>query len=108
MENIEVCLMQKPDTSYFIRVRLRSQARFGLISTLDYATGKRLSYEELSGPISVIGGALAEYQIEQYGDLHEPEECALVAMEALRELLTDLKQTQDKTQVGLGESINVH
>jgi hypothetical protein len=86
---IEVVLYRRTDSTGFIKVKLRSIARPRLISFKDIdVEGDSI---RMRSAVAAVGGALAEYQDEQYGDTHDPEECAKAAADAFDELWSDLE-----------------
>ncbi len=93
MSEIDVQAFVRPDGTWFFRIGLYSKkrkSRMGgsrLMSTMDVeGLADKLPYR-----VKTAGGALAEYQCEQYGDVHDPGECADGALEAYCKLVSDLE-----------------
>ena len=76
----------------FIRVELYSHRRVAtgaLKSQADVFPWECSSESEFERKIETIAGTMAENQCENYGDNHDPSECARRAKEAYRELKMD-------------------
>lgn len=71
---------------YFVRVCLYSDVHAArgvkLHSHMDVELGP-----DFRRRVEAAAGALAEYQAEQYGDVHDPTRCAVAARECAQELL---------------------
>ena len=86
-DTVEVCLMKNKGKT-FVKVRVRSKVKTGLISQdqMEYTDVKTMEYR-----VQAMGGALAEYQAEQFGDSHNPDEIAKLAREAFNEMMQELE-----------------
>lgn len=62
------------------------------------------SESDMRREVENTGGALAEYQCENYGDAHDPEECAKAALEAFEELRANAEQAKIDQAIGEGRS----
>ncbi len=82
MSHIEVKLFDKGGELYF-RVHVASEKKPGLLSF------KRLSKDTNARDVSIVAGALAEYQNENYGDEHDPSNCARAGYQAFTELVSE-------------------
>jgi hypothetical protein len=87
---LEVKLMQRPDQSQFIEVRLGSLTRAGLFAVThvsDMGTAQRTEQA-----IFAAGGALAEHLEGAYGDNFDVSEVAREAREMWRQIQHDLSK----------------
>ena len=89
---IEVALFRRKNNSGFLKVKLRSHMKPGLISFKDIELDSVGNKTEMARAVEIAGGALAEYQDEQYGDRHDPSDCAKLAKETFEELWAELEQ----------------
>jgi len=85
---VHVALLQDTDTKERVfRVRVTSRKRVGLRASNDIpANSDRLEYR-----IAVAAAACAEHQNEKYGDRHNPDYVAKLAVEAYRDCLKQLE-----------------
>lgn len=90
MSTIEVKTFKRDDGTGFITVRLWSVVKGNVISFKDLEINDIGSPRALADAAEVTGGALAEYQNEQYGDRHDPSQCAALAREAFTEMWAEL------------------
>lgn len=104
---LQMQLLKNEKDKYFLRLRLFSISKPGVISYYDIPNENEFSFNRLLKPVMVAGGSLAEYQNEQYGDNFNPDDVAYVASEALRDLLTQLKDASP-SDVQEEYAINVH
>lgn len=86
---IEVQVRRDDEGKFFARVRLFSVMRPTLVSQKDLNLDDFGSEDEFCRAVAVTGGALAEHQDENYGDAHDPDECARVAGEEARRMLIE-------------------
>lgn len=86
---VHVALLQDTDTlERVFRVRVTSKVRAGLRASNDVpATSDRLEYR-----VAIAAAACAEHQNEKYGDRHNPDYIAKVAVEAYREVVQKLEK----------------
>lgn len=89
---VEVVLYQRPDKTGWLRLKLWSQVKPRLHSFRDLELDRVSSKQEAARAMEITGGALAEYQCEKYGDVHDPSACAKAAREAFEELWDELEQ----------------
>lgn len=90
MAELEIKLMQNPDKSRFLRVRLASSLKPGLIAQTDIAyQGTERRTEQA---VFAAGGALAEYLGERYGEFIDCDDVAKQARETFRELILEANQ----------------
>lgn len=98
-ENMRAIMFILEDKSWFVRFFLRSTVKPTILSmnTLHRDDDHR------EQRIQSIGGALAEYQNETYGDSHQPSEIAKLATEAFAKVMTEIEQVsgghKDKFQI---------
>lgn len=90
MSTVEVKVFKQDDGTGFVQVRLRSQIKVNVISFKDLKINEIGSTRALSNAAEITGGALAEYQNEQYGDMHDPSQCAALAKETFDEVWAEL------------------
>lgn len=79
-------------TGGLVRVEMHSDTKPGVVSIKDIELDDVSSKEQLRQAVGIAAGALAEYQCEKYGDVHEPSYCARAGLEAFEELWADLTQ----------------
>ena len=91
IQNLEVKLMERPDSTRFLEVRLRSRIKPALLAvTMVNDQGE----EGRTGQaVLAAGGALAEYLGQSYGDQFDSTDIATEARELYRELMSDLRQS---------------
>ena len=98
-ENMRAIMYILEDKSWFVRFFLRSTVKPTILS-MDTVHRDDADREKR---IETIGGAIAEYQNETYGDSHEPSAIAKLATEAFGQLMTEIEQVsgghKDKFQV---------
>lgn len=87
-DNMRAVMYILEDKSWFVRFFLRSAVKPTILS-LDALHRDDPDREKR---IQTIGGALAEYQNETYGDSHQPSEIAKLATEAFGKLMTEIEQ----------------
>jgi hypothetical protein len=90
MPELEIKLMEKPDRSRFLRVRLGSEMRRGVIAQTDVpyqGTEARTTQAVLAA-----GGALAEYLEQTHGDNFDSGDIARKATELFKELIMEVNQ----------------
>lgn len=96
MIQIDLCADNETHET-FLRVRLRSNKKSLIGSThwsyRDIQTKDISSKEQAIKQVDIIGGALAEYQAEHFGDNHDASECARTAVSCLNELWDELAST---------------
>lgn len=92
MSTVEVQLFKRKNNTGYIKVRLRSEMKAGIISYKDIDLDSVNSESDMERAVNIAGGALAEYQIQRYEDKHDPSECAKLAVEAFKEMWAELKQ----------------
>lgn len=87
---VHVALIQDTETRQRIfRVRVTSNVRKGLRASNDIpANSDRVEYR-----VAIAAAACAEHQNEKYGDRHNPDYIAKVAVEAYREVLQKLEKS---------------
>ena len=91
-DNLEVALFKRPDNSHYIKVKVKSKVRFGLISSLEIDTKAANGQRDLRNRVIIAAGALAEYQAEKYNDKHDPAEFAKIAGEAFDRLIAAVEE----------------
>lgn len=88
------------DKTWFVRFFLRSRIKTNILSQDSFHRDD----EHREKRIQAIGGALAEYQNETYGDMHNPGEMAKLATEAFEKLMSELERKMgshtDRFRVG--------
>lgn len=89
-DNLEVRLMQRPNASMYIEVRLASNVRPGVTATTQ--VDHQGSDERTCQAVLAAGGALAEYLGANYGDGYNADELARDTRELYREMMTDYRQ----------------
>ncbi len=85
-DSLEVQIWSRPDQSRYVKVLLRSKIKPELLSS------NQMDLEPtsaMSAKVSVMAGALAEYQCDVFGDSHEVMEIAHMAMDAFNGALLD-------------------
>jgi len=85
---VQLSLFQRPDSTKYWEVRVRSNIRLG-VARLGF-----LPFPATPQSISILAGALAEELCEQYRDTLDPSEVARTAQECYREILLDLPTPQ--------------
>lgn len=75
--------MRSEDLSRFFDVRVQSNIRKGIWGTVE-VDAKASRLEKL---IATAAAAIAEQQNEKYGDQHNPDYCAKLALEAYHDCL---------------------
>jgi hypothetical protein len=87
---LEIRLMQNTDKSRFLRVRLASSLKKGLVAQTDVPyQGTEARTEQA---VFAAGGALAEYLGERYGEYVDCDDVAYQARETFRELIVEANQ----------------
>jgi len=98
-DNMRAIMYILEDKSWFVRFFLRSTVKPTILS-MDAIHRDDADREKR---IQAIGGAIAEYQNETYGDSHEPSAIAKLATEAFAKLMTEIEQMagghKDKFQI---------
>lgn len=89
-DNLEVRLMQRPNASMYIEVRLASNVRPGVMATTQVE--HQGSDERTRQAVLAAGGALAEYLGGNYGDSYVASELASDASELYQEMMSDYRQ----------------
>lgn len=84
---VTVTLFQRPNSTFFVRVSLRSDIRKEVLSRFEVDLDGHGSEDDFLRAVEIAGGALAEHQHETYGDVHDPSDCAKAAKEAAYEIL---------------------
>jgi len=84
-DDVEVQLWYRPDGSRYVKVLLRSKMKNKIISS----NQMDLDLLNMNKKVAIMGGALAEYQCEAFGDSHNPFEVARATVEAYSEALLD-------------------
>lgn len=92
MSTVEVKLFKRTEGTGYLSVRLRSQVKQNVISFKDLDINEIGSERALADAAEIAGGALAEYQNEQYGDQHDSSQCAALAKETFTELWAELTE----------------
>lgn len=69
------------DGIQYLRVRLKSRIKRMLWSNYPIDLAGQ-SHDELRRKVGIAGGALAEHQCNEYGDVHDPAACAAAALRA--------------------------
>lgn len=84
-DNLEVQIWSRPDETKYVKVILRSTVKSNILSS------NQMDLDPINMPqkVAVMAGALAEYQCEKFGDIHEPMEIARLGMEAFNESLLE-------------------
>ena len=90
LDDIRVTLLQRQDGTQFFRVELFSRVKPRCISQGSVERDQK----SIENKIAIMGGALAEHQIETYGDIHDPDSCAHLAVDTYRELIADLDESK--------------
>jgi hypothetical protein len=87
---LEIRLIQNADKSRFLRVRLSSDIKKGLVVQTDvpYQGTERRTEQA----VFAAGGALAEYLGERYGENIDCDDVAKQARETFRELILEANQ----------------
>ena len=79
---ISVRLMKNDeDNQTYWQVRLHSKRKYGVISTININAND----SRVEAQVAFAGGALAEEQNQKYKDLHNPDNCANVAVECFKD-----------------------
>jgi hypothetical protein len=87
---LEIKLMQNTDKSRFLRVRLSSDLKKGLVAQTDVPyQGTEARTEQA---VFAAGGALAEYLGRNYGEQVDFDDVAKQARETFRELIVEANQ----------------
>lgn len=90
MCELEIKLMENKDRSRFLRVRLSSDIKKGLVAQTD------VPYQGTEGrteqAVYAAGGALAEYLGNNYGEQVDFDDVARQARETFRELIVEANQ----------------
>lgn len=89
-ENLQIRLMQRPDASRFLEVRLGSIVKPGVIVTTKVEDSG--AEDRTCQLVLAAGGALAEHLGQQYGDSFDAGDIAREARELYRELMSDYRQ----------------
>ncbi len=87
---IVVDVFKRLNKTHFFRVSLRSIRQPKVITRYEVDVEQYNSESEFLKLCEVAGGAIAEHQCTNYGDRHDPDECAKAAREAAAELLHEL------------------
>ena len=89
-DNLEIKLMERPDASRFLEVRLASLVKPGVIAKVNVdQQGTEARTEQA---VLAAGGALAEYLGKNHGDNFNSDDIAKEARELYRELITEVRQ----------------
>ncbi len=88
--NLEIKLMERPDASRFLEVRLTSIVKPQVIAKV--AVEDQGAEERTRQAVLAAGGALAEHLGKQYGDQFNTGEVAREASELYRELMAEVRQ----------------
>ena len=87
---VTVDLFKRPNDTHFVRVSLRSDVKPELITRSEIDMDRYTNQTDFLHTVYIAGAACAERQCEEYGDRHDPVECAKAASDAARELLNGL------------------
>lgn len=90
MAELEIKLMENRDRSRFLRVRLESEVKRGVVAQTD------VPYQGTEGrtaqAVLAAGGALAEYLEQTHGDSFNGDDIAKQARELFKELIMEANQ----------------
>lgn len=90
--NLELQLMQRSDQTIFIKVRLRSDVKPGVIAQVN--VNDQGAEDRTCQAVLAAGGALAEYLGENYGDQLSTDEVAREAKEMYKALVSEMREAQ--------------
>lgn len=88
-DTVYVSLHRRANRTHFLRIELRSQTKPAYKSNVELDPDDYDSRAAFERKIEACGGALAEHQIVQYGDKHEPSAIAAMVLEAFQEMIAE-------------------
>ena len=89
-ENLEIKLMERPNASRFLKVRLRSIIKPQIIAEIEVEDQGSESRTEQR--VLASAGALTEHLEREYGDNYNADDIALEARELYREMMSEFNQ----------------
>lgn len=88
MSEVRVALkVDEGNPERYFHVQVKSKRRKGLLSGVKIPS----SEGRIELKIAAAGGSVAEDQNEKYGDKHNPDECAKLAVEAYRDVMRKIE-----------------
>lgn len=90
LDDVRITLLQRQDGTQFFRVELFSRVKPRCISQGSVECDQK----KIENKIAIMGGALAEHQIKMYGDIHDPDSCAKLAVDTYKDLMSDLDESK--------------